>query len=161
FCNQLGGNDELIFDGGSFLVDGEGRVRAALPLFEPALAVVDLNDLPAPLADDAIAEPAGVAQLEAGPVLAIRDYFRKQSLPAGAVGGLSGGIVSAVTAHLAVEALGAERVLGVLMPGPFSSPHSVEDARALARALAIETREVDIRPVYEEYLRLFATLFGP
>ena len=161
FCNQLGGNDELIFDGGSFLVDGEGRLRAALPLFEPALAVIDLDDPPPPLAEDAIAEPIGAAQLEAGLVLAIRDYFRKQSLPPGAVVGLSGGIDSAVTAHLAVEALGAECVLGVLMPGPFSSQHSLEDARALARGLGIETREVDIRPVYEQYLRLFATLFGP
>jgi NAD+ synthetase len=158
FCNQVGGNDELTFDGGSFLADAEGRIRAALPLFEAALEVVDLDAPPAPL--DAIAEPTGAAQLEAGLVLAIRDYFRKQSLPPGAVIGLSGGIDSAVTAHLAVEALGADRVLGVLMPGPFSSGHSVEDGRALGRALGIETRLVDIRPVYEQYLRLFGQLFG-
>jgi len=158
FCNQVGGNDELTFDGGSFLADGEGRIRAALPLFEPALEVFDLDALPAPL--DEIAEPAGAAQLEAGLVLAIRDYFRKQSLPPGAVIGLSGGIDSAVTAHLAVEALGTDRVLGVLMPGPFSSGHSVKDGRALGRALGIETRLVDIRPVYEQYLRLFGELFG-
>jgi NAD+ synthetase len=160
FCNQVGGNDELTFDGGSFLIDAEGRIRAALPLFEPALEVVDLDALPAPLAPEAVAEPAGAAQLEAGLVLGIRDYFRKQSLPPGAVIGLSGGIDSAVTAHLAVEALGAERVLGVLMPGPFSSGHSVDDALALGRALAIETRRVDIGPVYEQYLRLFGQLFG-
>lgn len=160
FCNQVGGNDELTFDGGSFLIDGEGRVRAALPLFEPALEVVDLEALPAPLAPHAIDEPGGVAQLEAGLVLAIRDYFRKQSLPPGAVIGLSGGIDSAVTAHLAVEALGADRVLGVLLPGPFSSEHSVEDAHALGKTLGIETRLVDIRPVYEQYLRLFGELFG-
>lgn len=160
FCNQVGGNDELIFDGGSFLVDAEGRIRASLPLFEPALEVLDLDALPAPIASDAVAEPTGAAQLEAGLVLAIRDYFRKQSLPPGAVVGLSGGIDSAVTAHLAVEALGADRVLGVLMPGPFSSDHSVEDALALGRALGIETRRVDIRPVYEQYLRVFGGLFG-
>jgi NAD+ synthase (glutamine-hydrolysing) len=160
FCNQVGGNDELTFDGGSFVVDAEGRLRAALPLFEPALELIDLDALPAPLAPDAIAEPAGAAQLEAGLVLGIRDYFRKQSLPPGAVIGLSGGIDSAVTAHLAVEALGTDRVLGVLMPGPFSSAHSIDDARALGRALGIETRLVDIRPVYEQYLRLFGQLFG-
>ena len=159
FCNQVGGNDELTFDGGSFLVDAEGRIRAALPLFEPALEVLDLDAPPAPQ-EPASAEPTGAAQLEAGLVLGIRDYFRKQSLPPGAVVGLSGGIDSAVTAHLAVEALGGDRVLGVLMPGPFSSQHSVEDARALGRALGIETRLVDIRPVYEQYLRLFAELFG-
>ncbi len=160
FCNQVGGNDELIFDGGSFLVDAEGRIRASLPLFEPALEVLDLDAPPAPIAPDAVAEPIGAAQLEAGLVLAIRDYFRKQSLPPGAVVGLSGGIDSALTAHLAVEALGADRVLGVLMPGPFSSPHSIEDARALGCALGIETRLVDIRPVYEQYLRVFGGLFG-
>jgi NAD+ synthetase len=160
FTNQVGGNDELVFDGGSFLVDADGRLRASLPLFEPALEVLDLDTLPPAIALDAVAEPVGAAQLEAGLVLAIRDYFRKQELPPGAVIGLSGGIDSSVTAHLAVEALGAERVLGVLMPGPFSSTHSVEDALALGRNLGIETRTVDIRPVYEEYLRAFAGLFG-
>src|SRR5690606_22694596 len=102
FCNQVGGNDELIFDGGSFLVDRDGVLRAALPLFEPALEVVDLDAPPAPLDPGALAEPGGAAQLEAGLVLAIRDYFRKQRLAPGAVVGLSGGIDSAVTAHLAV-----------------------------------------------------------
>jgi NAD+ synthase (glutamine-hydrolysing) len=85
-------------------------------------------------------------------VLGIRDYFRKQKLPPGAVIGLSGGVDSAVTAHLAVQALGADRVLGVLMPGPFSSEHSVADAEALAHNLGIETRTVDINPLYQRYL---------
>jgi NAD+ synthetase len=160
FANQVGGNDELVFDGGSFFVDADGRVRASLPLFEPALEVLDLDALPPAIASDAVGEPTGAAQLEAGLVLGIRDYFRKQELPPGAVIGLSGGIDSSVTAHLAVEALGTERVLGVLMPGPFSSSHSVEDALALGRNLGIETRTVDIRPVYEQYLRAFASLFG-
>jgi NAD+ synthase (glutamine-hydrolysing) len=150
FANQVGGNDELIFDGGSFVVDAQGRIRASLPLFESALEIVDLDDLPAPLA--AIDEPVGAAQLEAGLVLGIRDYFRKQKLPPGAVIGLSGGVDSAVTAHLAVQALGADRVLGVLMPGPFSSEHSVADAEALAHNLGIETRTVDINPLYQRYL---------
>jgi NAD+ synthase (glutamine-hydrolysing) len=150
FANQVGGNDELIFDGGSFFVDAQGRIRASLPLFESALEVIDVEDPPAPLT--AIDEPLGAAQLEAGLVLGIRDYFRKQQLPPGAVIGLSGGVDSAVTAHLAVQALGADRVLGVLMPGPFSSEHSVTDAEALARHLGIETRTIDIRPIYERYI---------
>src|SRR4030095_8518739 len=78
--------------------------------------------------------------------------FAKQSLPPGAVIGLSGGVDSAVTAHLATQALGADRVLGVLMPGPFSSDHSVADALALARRIGIETRTVDIRGIYERYM---------
>jgi NAD+ synthetase len=160
FANQVGGNDELIFDGASFALDGRGRVRAALPLFEPAVEVIDLEAPPLDLAPDEVADPEAVVQLERGLVLGIRDYFRKQGLPPGAVIGLSGGVDSAVTAHLAVEALGAERVLGVLMPGPFSSEHSVADARALARNLGIEARLVDIRPVYDAYLALFRQLLG-
>ncbi len=157
FANQVGGNDQLIFDGGSFVVDAKGRVRARLPLFEPALEILDLDD---EASYGETAEVTGAAQLEAGLVLGIRDYFRKQRLAPGAVVGLSGGIDSAVTAHLAVEALGADRVLGVLMPGPFSSDHSVSDARALARNLGIESRTVDIQPVYRQYREVFADLFG-
>ena len=159
FCNQVGGNDELIFHGGSFVVDARGSVRAALPLFEPAFAVVDLERAPA-LALDRVPEPSRVAQLEAALVLGIRDYFRKQGLPPGAVIGLSGGVDSAVTAHLAVEALGRERVTGIAMPGPFSSDHSLEDALALGRNLGIEVRTVDIRPIYQAYRRVFGELFG-
>jgi NAD+ synthase (glutamine-hydrolysing) len=135
-------------------------VLAALPHFEPALEVVDLEAPGLDLEPDAVTDPEPAAQLEAGLVLGIRDYFRKQGLPPGAVIGLSGGIDSAVTAHLAVEALGPDRVLGVLMPGPFSSEHSVADAEALARNLGIEHRRVDIGPVYEAYRGLFAHLFG-
>jgi NAD+ synthase (glutamine-hydrolysing) len=159
FVNQVGGNDELVFDGGSFVCDARGRVLARLPLFEPALAVVDLADAEAvPL--EAVADPTRVEQLEAGLVLGIRDYFRKQGLPPGAVVGLSGGIDSAVTAHLAALALGPERVLGVSMPGPFSSEHSVRDAEALSERLGIEVVRADIVPVYEAYLALFRQLFG-
>ncbi len=160
FVNQLGGNDELIFDGSSFLVDGRGRVRASLPAFEPALEVVDLERPPLDAAPEAVGDPAPVAQLEQALVLGIRDYFRKQGLPPGAVIGLSGGIDSAVTAHLAVEALGPDRVVGVLMPGPFSSGHSVRDAEVLARRLGVAVRTVDIRPVYESYRHCFESLFG-
>ncbi len=161
FVNQVGGNDELVFDGGSFFVDATGEIRASLPLFESALEVIDTDALPPPLAEGAIREPTGAAQLEAGLVLGIRDYFRKQKLPPGAVIGLSGGVDSAVTAHLAAQALGADRVLGVLMPGPFSSDHSVADAKLLAARLGIETRTVDIRPIYDRYLAIFADVFGP
>jgi NAD+ synthetase len=161
FVNQVGGNDELIFDGASFAVDARGRVLAALPHFEPGFEVVDLAGSDPGLALDAVVDPDPVAQLERGLVLGIRDYFRKQDLPPGAVVGLSGGIDSAVTAWLAVEALGPERVVGLAMPGPFSSEHSVSDALALGRNLAIEVRRVDIRPIYQAYLDAFRGLFGP
>ena len=158
FVNQVGGNDELVFDGASFVIDPAGRVHAQLPMFETGFAVVDL-----PLAPEEASLPEdlpAVAQLEKALVIGIHDYFAKQGLPPGAVIGLSGGIDSAVTAHLAVEALGADRVLGVAMPGPFSSSHSIEDAVALGENLGIEVRTVDIRPMYDAYLKVFGDLFG-
>jgi NAD+ synthase (glutamine-hydrolysing) len=160
FVNQVGGNDELIFDGGSCVADAHGRIQAALPLFDSAFAVVDLPATDAGLAPDAIEGPDATGELEAGLVLGIRDYFLKQDLPPGAVVGLSGGVDSAVTAHLAVSALGPDRVLGLAMPGPFSSTHSLEDAEQLVRKLGIELRCVDIRPIYEAYRAIFAALFG-
>jgi len=160
FVNQVGGNDELVFDGGSFVADPRGRIHCALPLFESAFAVTEVPSAEPGLAPEEVREPVGPAQLEGGLVLGIRDYFFKQNLPPSAVIGLSGGIDSAVTAHLAVEALGADRVLGVAMPGPFSSPHSIADARELASNLGIELRCVDIGPIYEAYRSVFASLFG-
>jgi NAD+ synthase (glutamine-hydrolysing) len=160
FANQVGGNDELVFDGGSFVVDGEGRVCAQLPLFEEAFEVVEVpSPAPGRLPDD-VPDLDRVTQLERGLVLGIHDYFRKQGLPPGAVIGLSGGIDSAVTAHLATRALGADQVLGVAMPGPFSSEHSVDDALALGENLGIEVRRVEIGNVYEAYRDIFAGLFG-
>lgn len=160
FVNQVGGNDELIFDGGSFVVDASGRFFQASPLFESCLSVVDLEVGSGSLAQGQIDDPERIAQLEAALALGIRDYFRKQGLPPGAVIGLSGGIDSAVTAHLAVAALGRERVLGIAMPGPFSSGHSVDDALALGENLGIEVRTVPIGPIYDAYISTFGKLFG-
>jgi len=160
FANQVGGNDELVFDGGSFVADAAGRIHASLPLFEPGLAVVDVPTGGGGATPDEIDDPEPIAQLEAGLILGIRDYFLKQDLPPGAVIALSGGIDSAVTAHLAVKALGPDRVLGVAMPGPFSSEHSVTDALELGRLLGIDVRQVGITTVYAAYLELFEQLFG-
>ena len=160
FVNQIGGDDELIFDGGSFVVDALGRVQKKLPLFEPAFEVVDLDRASAPLKEAEPSDLDAVAQLEAGLVLGIRDYFRKQGLPPGAVVGVSGGVDSAVTAHLAAKALGPDRVVGIAMPGPFSSDHSLEDAEALARTLGVEVRRVDITPIYDAYMSSFRSLIG-
>ncbi len=168
FVNQVGGNDELVFDGGSCVLDASGRVHAAMPLFETGIAVCDLGTLgDNSTADDfqgcpidEVDELSPIEQLERGLVMGIRDYFLKQNLPPGAVIGLSGGIDSAVTAHLAVEALGADRVLGIAMPGPFSSEHSIEDAFKLGEKLGIEVRRADIGPIYEVYHNLFGQLFG-
>jgi len=159
FVNQVGGNDELIFDGGSFAIAPNGEVHAALPLFETGLSICDLPlGRGTPHAD--VSDPDRTAQLEQGLVLGIRDYFLKQNLPPGAVIGLSGGIDSAVTAYLAVEALGADRVLGIAMPGPYSSDHSISDAFRLGELLGIEVRRADIGPMYDAYRTVFGNLFG-
>ena len=160
FVNQVGGNDELIFDGGSFVADAAGRVHAVQPLFDASFGIAEIPALDAGQLPDAIEEPDRVAQLEMGLVLGIRDYFGKQGLPPGAVVGLSGGIDSAVTAHLAARALGPDKVLGVAMPGPFSSQHSIDDALSLGDKLSIEVRQVDINPIFETYLEAFRKLFG-
>ncbi|HJO23531.1 MAG: NAD+ synthase [Myxococcota bacterium] len=159
FVNQVGGNDELIFDGASLACDARGQVLAQLAHFQEDFRVVDIEANPA-LSATSIEDLPHVEQLEAGLVLGIRDYFRKQGLPPGAVVGLSGGIDSAVTAHLAARALGPERVLGILMPGPFSSEHSVSDAEELGRLLGIEVRQAPIGPIYQSFQVLFAALFG-
>ncbi len=160
FVNQVGGNDELIFDGGSFTVDAHGRVQKKLPLFEPAFEVVNLPDSPEPTDEAELGDPDAITQLQSGLILGIRDYFRKQGLPPGAVVGVSGGVDSAVTAHLAVEALGPDRVVGIAMPGPFSSDHSLEDAEALGRTLGIEIRRVEVAPIYDAYMKSFGALIG-
>lgn len=159
FVNQVGGNDELVFDGGSCVIDANGEVHAALPLFETGLSICEVPAGPGTPHGE-VEDPSAVEQLERGLVLGIRDYFLKQNLPPGAVIGLSGGIDSAVTAYLAVEALGADRVLGIAMPGPFSSDHSIADAFRLGELLGIEVRRADIAPMYDAYRGVFADLFG-
>jgi len=159
FVNQVGGNDELVFDGGSCVIAPNGEVHAAMPLFETGVAICELPLGPGTPHSE-VEDPSDVEQLERGLVMGIRDYFLKQNLPPGAVIGLSGGIDSAVTAYLAVEALGADRVLGIAMPGPFSSDHSIDDAFKLGEYLGIEVRRADIAPMYDAYRGVFASLFG-
>jgi NAD+ synthetase len=157
FDNLVGGNDELLFDGGSFCVDRVGRVVLRAARFAEDFALVEPFETghreAAPVEPD-------IELLERALVLGIRDYLHKLQLSR-AVIGLSGGIDSAVTADLAVRALGAENVLGVLMPGPFSSAHSIDDAEALGRNLGIETRTVRIDTIYKDFIEEYHRLFGP
>jgi NAD+ synthase (glutamine-hydrolysing) len=166
YVNQVGGNDALVFDGGSMLVGPDGTVLARAPLFEEAVVVVDL-DGGAP----AVLSPAGAPLLPGAPrgaarpapadpladevlsalVLGVKDYVRKCGFRA-AIVGLSGGIDSAVTACIAAEALGPQAVLGVAMPSRYSSDHSREDAAELARNLGIRFREISIEPMHAAFL---------
>jgi len=146
--NQVGGNDELIFDGHSAVFDAHGRLRVEAAGFDEDLVVVDLDALPDPLPEPAD-DPA--AELHAALVLGLRDYCRKCRFGEVIIG-MSGGLDSSVVTCLAAAALGPDCVVGVAMPGPFSAPESQRNAEQLARALGIRFRVVPIAEVYEAYL---------
>lgn len=160
YVNQVGGNDELVFDGHSIVIDSVGREVARGRSFDEDLVWCDV-----PL-DGARPAPAALPRYETSLeqetwgalVLGLRDYIRKCGFSS-AVLGLSGGIDSALTACLAVEAVGADRVLGVAMPTRYSSQGSLDDAEALARNLGMRYRVVPIEPIYQAQLDTLAPAF--
>lgn len=143
YCNSVGGNDQLVFDGHSLVLSADGTRCKELAGFKEELAVVD--DPTAPFFADHRDE---LGELYHALVLGLRDYFRKCGFKS-AVLGLSGGIDSALTAVLAVEALGKENVIGAAMPGPYSSEGSVRDAFSLAETLGIKCFNLPITHAYE------------
>ena len=155
FCNLVGGNDGLVFDGLSSAFDGKGRVVGRSRAFEEDFWTIDLPGGHGPKP----AEDSEIGGLRKALVLALADYSSKCGFFE-AVLGLSGGIDSAVTAALAAEALGSQKVLGVAMPGPYSSKGSLRDARELAKRLGIRFAEIPIGPVFDTYRRVLAPSFG-
>lgn len=154
YCNAVGGNDQLIFDGHSLALDATGKPLTVGPGFTESAILVDLKGAPLRPAP----EPEAPAQLSAALTLGIRDYLAKCGFTS-AVIGLSGGIDSAVTAALAVEALGAANVTGVTLPTRYSSPGSLEDARALASNLGIRLYNIPIQDTFEVFKTQFAEIF--
>jgi len=154
YCNVVGGNDQLIFDGNSIAVNASGNLIAQLAAFREDAKVVDTDST------DAIEFHEGKTpeQLFAALSLGVRDYFRKCNFHS-AVIGLSGGVDSAVTAVIAVDALGAENVTGVSMPSPYSSRGSVEDARSLAQNLGIKFFEIPITDAFRDFKGQFKEIF--
>jgi len=146
YVNQVGGNDELVFDGNSVVFDAKGNVIAQAKDFEEDLLIVDLQN-PQPRTPIAAND---IQTIYKALVLGLRDYVRKCGF-ATVVLGLSGGIDSAVTAALAVAALGKDKVVGVSMPSRFSSEHSIADARKLAENLGIEFQIVPIARIHDAY----------
>ena len=143
YVNLIGGNDQLVFDGRSLAFDRSGALAAELAAFREDVALVKIPpDAPFPPV-----EQSDLADIHDALVLGLRDYLAKCGFHQVVIG-LSGGIDSAVTAALAVEALGKENVLGVTMPGPFSSPGSIDDSIALARHLGIECHTVAIEDAF-------------
>jgi len=134
YVNPVGGQDEVVFDGGSHAVDATGTLLIRAPLFDQALPIVDLEQAGQM---STVEVPSTMAQIHDALVLGVRDYVRRNGCQQVVIG-LSGGIDSAVTAAIAVESLGAENVLGVLLPSKFSSDHSLGDAADLAENLGIE-----------------------
>ncbi|ABZ85331.1 nad+ synthetase [Heliomicrobium modesticaldum Ice1] len=153
YVNQVGANDELIFDGGSMVFDRQGTLLALSPAFREDLTVVDLKQATQdqPGAPASFVAQDRVASVHDALVLGIADYLRKSGFTK-AVVGLSGGIDSAVTCCLAAEALGAENVLGISMPSPYSSMGSVEDSRLLAANLGVPFKVIPIADIYHAYL---------
>jgi NAD+ synthetase len=144
YCNLVGGNDELIFDGASLAFDGAGRLLAHGAGFAEDFLLVDT----ATARPVEPVEPSDEARLHGALLLGLRDYLHKCGFRS-AVLGLSGGIDSAVTAALAAEALGPANVLGVSLPSQYSSRGSLDDARQLARNLGIRYEVIPIQPMFE------------
>ncbi|MFN0101112.1 MAG: NAD+ synthase [Bryobacteraceae bacterium] len=156
YVNQVGGNDQLVFDGSSFALSPAGKVIAQAASFAEDLVIADIDTCNGdrhathPLENDAIYEAL---------VLGTRDYLRKCGFSK-AVIGLSGGIDSSLVACIAVEALGRDNVTGIGMPGPYSSEHSVADAKTLAGKLNIRFEIVSINPGYEAANEALAAIFA-
>ncbi|MEG4231454.1 NAD+ synthase [Microcoleus sp. Pol11C3] len=171
YANQVGGNDDIIFDGSSFAVDRKGDLIQVLASFETDFAVLEYDAAKQDLVGsggsghlarsttDLSFHPAeGDAEIWAALVLGVRDYVRKCGFSK-VVLGLSGGIDSALVAAIASGAIGPENVLGVLMPSPYSSDHSVNDALELARNLGIAIELLPIGDLMKTYDRTLANLF--
>jgi NAD+ synthase/NAD+ synthase (glutamine-hydrolysing) len=156
YVNQVGGNDQLVFDGSSFAMDAEGRVAACASSFDEDLVLFDTRsgegDQHTSPSDECEAAYEAL-------VLGTRDYIRKCGFRRVLIG-LSGGIDSSLTAVVAVDALGRENVTGVAMPGPFSSESSVADARAMAEKLGIRFEIASITPAYEQFLDVLQPIFA-
>ena len=154
--NQVGGNDSLIFDGSSLVINPAGEVIAQGKSFEEDLVFFDSNILTGEMHEQIQGEEAeGYAAL----VLGTRDYVHKCGFSKVIVG-LSGGIDSALTACIAVDAMGPEHVIGVGMPGPYSSEGSVSDARAIAENLGIRFELLSIKEIFEDYQKVLQPVFA-
>jgi NAD+ synthase (glutamine-hydrolysing) len=156
FCNLVGGQDELVFDGQSFVLDQAGEPIARAAQFEEELLVCELPGS----GSGGLAEPlADIAEVYGALVLGLRDYVAKNGFRHVGVA-LSGGIDSALVAQLAADAVGPRNVTCVVMPSPHSSPETQADARTIAKELGTELVEISIAGAMEEYARSLSAAFG-
>ena len=159
-ANLVGGQDELVFDGLSFALDGQGGLAAQAPAFREDLLVAELSAGDSPTFAPGTIQPTPPLeeQIYAALVLGVRDYLGKNGFP-GAIIGLSGGIDSALTLAIAVDALGAERVRTVMMPSPYTAEISLVDARDMAGRLGVRYDEIPITRCFDAFLGTLADEF--
>jgi NAD+ synthase len=162
YVNQVGGQDELVFDGGSFVLDRGQQSRCQLPMFREVVELTHWRRTnegwscdPAPIAR----EPSLVEKIYQAMMLGLKDYVNKNRFP-GVILGLSGGIDSALTAAVAVDALGADKVRAVMMPSPYTSRESLEDAEVVAKMLGISYEMISIEPAMRAYAEMLAKPFA-
>ena len=173
YCNAVGSQTEIVFDGGSFAFDKDANLCGALPMFESAMAIFECTDdgkINAPIIEPAARVPnkelnpltliphLNIDQVYKALVLGVKDYFTKMGFKK-AILGSSGGIDSAVTLVIACEALGAENVTAILMPSAYSTAHSVDDAVALSKNVNNPYETIAIKEVYESFLATLQPLF--
>ena len=162
YVNQVGGQDELVFDGASFVMDSHGNVALQAPAFEEGLFLAEFSVKGGeviPLPGEQVPELSEEASAYQALVLGVRDYIEKNGFP-GVVIGLSGGIDSALTLAVAVDAIGAERVEAVMMPSRYTADISLADARAEAEALKVDYRVLPIEPLFNAFLESLSEEFA-
>ena len=157
YAHLVGGQDEMVFDGASFAVQADGTLAARAPMFEEALAVIELS-ADGRLQGDISPEPEMEAQVWQALVVGVRDYLGKNGFPA-ALLGLSGGIDSALVLAIAVDALGADKVRAVMMPSPYTADISWIDARDMAERLGVRYDEKSIVPMFDAFNATLADEF--
>ena len=157
YSHMTGGQDEVVFDGASFGVDARGAVTTRAPMFEEALALLDVSR--SSIAGKLAPTPNLEAQAWAALVTGVRDYVGKNGFP-GVIIGLSGGIDSALVLAIAVDALGADRVRTVMMPSPYTADISWIDARDMAGRLGVRYDEISIVPMFEAFKQSLAHEFA-
>ncbi|MEI6202697.1 MAG: NAD+ synthase, partial [Enhydrobacter sp.] len=162
YVNQVGGQDEVVYDGGSFVLGADRALKAKLASFREEIATVEFRRgqtgwecLPGRIAP----ELSDIESIYQAMMLGLRDYVNKTGFPSVVIG-LSGGVDSALTAAVAADALGPSRVNTIMMPSPYTSAHSLEDARACAEAIGIKYEIVGIEPAMEAFRKMLLPLFG-
>jgi NAD+ synthase (glutamine-hydrolysing) len=158
YANMVGGQDELIFDGGSFALDRNGALTARAASFEEALSILELQDDLQPVGE-MVEEPGEEAEVYRALCLGVRDYVAKNRFP-GVLLGLSGGIDSALTLAIAVDTLGPEKVRAVMMPSAYTAQISLDDAREMVNILGVRYDEIPIQPMFGSYLAALKSTFA-